>query len=59
MNLILEKIEQAKFFTDMKDVFCALKIDCADFDWYVSDIETNGYSIAEGWYTGNKLKEIN
>jgi len=44
MNLILEKTNQVKFFTNMKDVFCALKVDCADFDWYVSDIETNGYS---------------
>lgn len=58
MNLILEKTEQVKFFTNMKEVFCALKIKCADYDWYISDIETNGYSIAEGWYSGNELNEI-
>jgi len=58
MNLILEKTDQVKFFTNMKDVFCALKVGCTDFDWYVSDIETNGYSIADGWYSGSELKEI-
>lgn len=58
MNLILEKTEQVKFFTNMKEVFCALKTECADYDWYISDIETNGYSISEGWYSGNKLNKI-
>jgi len=58
MNLILENTEQVKFFTNMKEVFCALKNDCCDYDWYVSDIETNGYSVAEGWHSGSGLEEI-
>ena len=57
MNLILQKTEQVKFFTDMKEVFCALRIGCSDYDWYVSDIETNCCSIAEGWHSGDELEE--
>lgn len=56
MNLILEKTDQVKYFTNMKDVFTALKIQCADYDWYVSDLETNGFPIKEGWHSGSDLE---
>lgn len=42
----------------MKDVFHALQVNCTEFDWYISDIETNGYAIPEGWCSGKKLKGI-
>lgn len=58
MNLILENTSQVKYFTNMVEVFSALKIRCAEYDWYVSDIETNGYSIAEGWYSGDVLESL-
>ena len=58
MNLILENMDQVKFFTNMKDIFHALKINCAEFDWYISDIETNGYTVIDGWYSGKTLKKI-
>jgi hypothetical protein len=41
MNLILEKTDQVRYFTDMRPVFDAANIAPQDFDWYVSDIETN------------------
>lgn len=40
----------------MVDIFSALKISCADYDWFISDIETNGYFIREGWHTGKSLE---
>ncbi len=56
MNLILENTDQVKFFTNMKDVFLALGDICLDYDWYVSDIETNGYLESEDtWFTGEEL----
>lgn len=57
MNLILEKTNQVKFFTNMNKVFLGLRILCRDYDWYVSDIETNGYFVEEGWYSGLELEE--
>ena len=56
MNLILEKTKQVKFFTNMREVFVALDIGCSDYDWYVSDLETNGYPVAEGWHSGEELE---
>jgi hypothetical protein len=41
MNLILEKTDRVAYFTDMKSVFAALEISAADYDWYLSDIDTN------------------
>lgn len=58
MNLILEKTNRVKFFTNMVDIFSALKISCVDYDWFISDIETNGYSIEEGWHTGRSLEDF-
>jgi len=37
-------------------VFDALQIDCAGFDWYISDVETNGYQFENGWYSGKEIK---
>ena len=56
MNLILERTDQVCFFTNMREVIAALGISCSDYDWYVSDIETNGFQFAEGWYPGSELE---
>lgn len=58
MNLILEKTDQVKYFTNMVEVFFALKIRCADYEWYVSDIETNGHPIDQGWYSGSEIESL-
>jgi hypothetical protein len=58
MNLILENTDQVKYFTNMEEVFSALKIRCADYDWYVSDIETNGHPIDEGWHSGGAIESL-
>lgn len=55
INLILEKTDQVTFFTDMKEVFSAMNISCSDYDWLISDLETNGYPITEGWHTDTAL----
>ncbi len=58
MNLILEQTDQVECFTHLSEVFTALKIDCEDFDWYLSDIETNGFGIKNGWYAGKELSQL-
>lgn len=58
MNLILEKTEQVEFFTDILDVLMGLGIQSRDYDWYLSDIETNGYAVKEGWHSGEELEEV-
>lgn len=40
----------------MPSVFDALQVDCADFDWYVSDVESNGHQFKDGWYSGQDIK---
>ena len=62
MNLILENTDQVQYFTNMKLVFSALSISAADYDWYVSDIETN-YSTNElsqddNWISGESLSKF-
>ena len=56
MNLILEQTDQVEFFTYLPLVLEALKIDCVEYDWYVSDVETNGYEFRDGWYSGEEIK---
>ena len=62
MNLILEKTDQVPFFTNMALVFNALGISAADYDWYVSDIETNCsvpvFSQNNRWISGRELQEF-
>ena len=62
MNLILEKTDQVCFFTDMALVFKALGLSAADYDWYVSDIETNCsvsvFSQNNRWISGRELQEF-
>jgi hypothetical protein len=59
MNLILEKTDQVPWFTNMREVLDAANIAPQDYDWYVSDIETNwtppGFSPADQWFAGDEL----
>jgi hypothetical protein len=58
-NLILEKTDQVRWYTNMRDVFEAANIAPQDYDWYVSDIETNwrppGFQPDDQWFTGDEL----
>jgi hypothetical protein len=62
VNLILENTDQVRFFTDMALVFNALGISAADYDWYVSDIETNCsesmFSQDNRWISGRELQHF-
>lgn len=62
MNLILEHTQQVRFFTDMKNVFETAGIIAHDYDWYVSDIETNftpaSFSSADQWMRGEELATL-
>ena len=59
MNLILENTNQVLWFTNMRDVFDAANIAPHDYDWYVSDIETNwtppDFSPVDQWFSGEEL----
>jgi hypothetical protein len=59
MNLILEKTDQVRWFTNMREVFDAADIAPQDYDWYLSDIETNwtppGFSPIDQWLSGDAL----
>jgi hypothetical protein len=62
MNLILEKTDQVRFFTDMKEVFAAAEIAPQEYDWYISDIETNftpeGLGVGDQWMRGEELASL-
>lgn len=58
-NLILEKSDQVRWYTNMRDVLEAASIVPQEYDWYVSDIETNwkppGFSWNDQWFTREEL----
>lgn len=62
MNLILEKTDQVRLFTDMRTIFAAAEIKPQDYDWYVSDIETNfmpeGLGASDQWMSGEELASL-
>lgn len=62
MNLILEHTDAVPFFTEMHSVFKALGIRARDYDWFVSDIETNyygnGFTSEDHWITGEALERF-
>lgn len=49
MNLILEGANSVRYFTDMGATLDALGISASDYDWFVSDIETNVGEDIFGW----------
>lgn len=62
MNLILERTDSVPFFTEMRSVFSALGLRARDYDWFVSDIETNyygeGFTSDDQWITGDALERF-
>jgi hypothetical protein len=62
MNIILERTNAVPFFTEMRSVFKALGMQAGDYDWFVSDIETNYYgsnfTSKDQWITGEALERF-
>jgi len=63
MNLILEQSNKVKYFTNMQQIFSALGNICEDYNWFISDIETNFYipdvfNNTDQWITGKALNNI-
>jgi hypothetical protein len=62
MNLTLEKTDQVRFFIDMREVFRAAEVAPQDYDWYISDIETNftpnGFADYDQWMRGEELATL-
>ena len=48
-NLILEKTNQVRWYTNLRDVLEAANIAPQGYDWYVSDIETNWRPPGFSW----------
>ena len=62
MNLILESSARVPYFTDMGACLKAAGIAVEDFDWYVSDCETNvtvpELSGGSRWFDGDELSRV-
>lgn len=62
MNIILERTDSVPWFTNMRTVFQALGLRASDYDWFVSDIETNYYgtdfSSDDQWISGENLEQF-
>ena len=62
MNLVLEPPAPVPYFTDMRKTLDDAGIDPADFDWYVSDLETNlavpQLGNGDQWIRGMDLAQV-
>jgi len=62
MNLILERTDQVRYFTNMKDVLAAAGIDARDYEWFISDVETNftpeSFTAVDQWISGERLARL-
>ena len=62
MNVALDDSSAVPYFTDMKAALDAAEIKTTEFDWYVSDLETNftldALPASAGWMTGQELAEV-
>jgi hypothetical protein len=62
MNVALNDSSAVPYFTDMQATLCAAEIKTTDFDWYISDIETNrtlnALPASAGWMSGRELAEV-
>ena len=60
MNVVLEDPKAVPYFTDMKATLQAAEIDPLNFEWYLSDLETNftidALPIRAGWMTGEEMQ---
>jgi len=62
VNLILEREPTIKFYTDLDIIFSAMNMSPAEYDWFISDVETNR-TCAElpekhGWISGEVLQGV-
>ncbi len=63
MNILLEKSKHIQYYGHMNDVFDVLDGVCEEYDWYVSDIETNcappwGRDVRDMQISGLELKRV-
>jgi hypothetical protein len=62
LNIILEGAGHVQFFTDMQETLGALGMSASDYDWFVSDIETNRgkdvFSQEDRWIAGSELQSL-
>ena len=62
MNVLLESSDAVPYFTDVGGTLHALGTRASEFDWYVSDIETNvfldGLPQVDGWIAGPELDSL-
>lgn len=62
MNLILEYSSLVPFYTNMRTTLSAMGVDPNEYDWFVSDIETNISipALADGdvWVSGSELFQM-
>ena len=62
MNVVLEHSDQVPWYTDIAATFAAMGVDPRDYEWYVSDVETNVSvpMLNEGdtWMTGDELASV-
>ncbi|MGQ5522941.1 hypothetical protein ACUHMQ_06725 [Chitinimonas sp. PSY-7] len=62
MNLILENTDQVAYFTDMRSVISALGVSAAEYDWHLSDLETNysreAFPLEDRWIQGEILQQL-
>ncbi|RZI58625.1 MAG: hypothetical protein EOP37_15210 [Rubrivivax sp.] len=62
MNLLLESPTSVPYFTDVGAMLRAMGVAPIEFDWYISDIDTNifvpGIPASDGWFTGSELASV-
>ncbi|WP_205880099.1 hypothetical protein [Lampropedia aestuarii] len=62
MNIILENSQQVDCYTDMAATFTAMRVNPRHYEWFVSDVETNGSVplLSQGniWITGDELADV-
>lgn len=61
MNLLLESPASVPYFTAVAGTLRDLGIDARDFDWFLSDAETNrhdDHDALTGWWTGEEMTAL-
>ena len=62
MSVILESSASVPYFTDVSLILQAAGVEVRDFDWYVSDVETNvdvpDLLAGSCWLTGEELARV-
>ena len=62
MNVLLESPAAVPYFTDVAATLHAIGVDPSDFDWYLSDVDTNlylaGLPQSDSWMTGAELASV-